>query len=885
MPTFRKTLFTQIGSAAALLMLCAGVAHAQENPPGAQPPTPAGEEPPGARTNPNPPPPIPRGAKVNINLVDSDLFSLLKYFSQITGRNFVLGDTKELAGKKITILGNAPVSRDAAYEAFMAALEAHGLSVVQVGSLYKVVPSKELLREPLAIGEGSGRATAQYMTQIITLNNVLAEDISKIVEQLVSEDAKVLAYAPSNMLIITDSGHNIRRVAKLISELDVKAPTSSMQMIPVVNANAEELKAIIEELYGVSDTEQAASSSSSSSSRRSSRSSRRRRNEEAEKSGSVTAGKKSKYISKVMADERTNTLIVIANETGHAAVKDLISQLDVDVDLASRGALHVVKLEHADAQEVANVLQELSNGGNNSANQRNNPSARANAQRAGRTNSSRQNQSSDRQGASESAAAAFDSGMRVAADETTNSLVIIAANEDFQIIKTVIEELDEKRKQVYVDVVVLELTASENNAFSIGYHAPIPGANGGFGTVGAALGTNSFVPPVADAAAGTLSGFNLGFYGQSVDVSLPDGTTLSVPAFGIAIQAIKGTSMVNIVSQPSVSALDNETAKVMVGRKVPFPTTSGLNSLGQPVVTYQREDVAITLELTPRINSEDSVTMEVNVDVQELEESDLVDVQQAGYITSTRQVETSVRVPNNQTVVIGGLVATTETEAESKIPVLGDLPVIGALFRSKSRSSRKSNLLVFLTPHIIQDEATDMAEVMRVKEAQRQEFFRRFYGKSQSEQELELQRLLQYSMNSVDRPSLYRGRSDMGSTVTLDGYDVSETSMDVANRELSAERGQATLLVVDPLAPVSEVEVKDVGPTLSPGELFAPDAVTPDSQEVLEVRPEEEEEGKDKDKKDGEEDTESAADAEDAELESEGAEDAETAEPAEAGGQ
>jgi general secretion pathway protein D len=192
------------------------------------------------------------------------------------------------------------------------------------------------------------------------------------------------------------------------------------------------------------------------------------------------------------------------------------------------------------------------------------------------------------------------------------------------------------------------------------------------------------------------------------------------------------------------------------------------------VVSFQREDVAITLQITPRVNSANFVTLEMKLEVAEIEEDDQgLNIQQSGPITSKREVETVALVGDNQTVVIGGLVGATDTEVETKFPVLGDLPVVGALFRGRRTGSRKTNLLIFLTPHIIDDLDEDMWEVQKVKEAQRQEFLRRFYGKSRDEYVAEMRSIMQYSMNFVDQPSMFRGPNAVRSDVTIDGSEVS----------------------------------------------------------------------------------------------------------------
>ena len=244
-------------------------------------------------------------------------------------------------------------------------------------------------------------------------------------------------------------------------------------------------------------------------------------------------------------------------------------------------------------------------------------------------------------------------------------------------------------------------------------------------------------------------------------------SSLDIPAFGVVLNALQTSAMVNIVSTPSVLTLDNEEAKIVVGRNVPFPVGQSQTSFGVPIVNYQREDVAITLKVTPQINESNFVTLEVFQEVQEIE-GDIAAAGPGGPTTSKRSVENVVLVKDNQTIVIGGLISTTQNETETKIPILGDIPVLGILFRGKSKQSRKTNMLIFLTPHII-DDPTDLEEIYRVKIAQRQEFIRRFYGKSREAQEQQLMELLSYSMNQIDQPSHYRGAPEGASQYQVIG--------------------------------------------------------------------------------------------------------------------
>lgn len=289
----------------------------------------------------------------------------------------------------------------------------------------------------------------------------------------------------------------------------------------------------------------------------------------------------------------------------------------------------------------------------------------------------------------------------------------------------------------------------------------------------------------------------MGVFGEAIDVAIPDGTggnaTLSVPAFGVALNALQANSMVNILSTPNILTLDNEEAKIVVGRNIPFPISSGMDANGNQLVSYQREDVAITLKVTPQINESNYVTLEIMQEVSEIEEdSSGLDVTSAGFITSKRSAETTVLVKDNQTVVIGGLMGQTETEVETKVPLLGDIPLIGALFRGRRDSSRKTNMLIVLTPHII-DDPVDLEEVYRVKVAQRDEFLRRFYGRSEVEQAQELEGLLRYSMNLIDEPSVYRTKiSTERQETSIDGADLSEEiEVEVHHDTTESEEGEA----------------------------------------------------------------------------------------------
>ena len=710
------------------------------------------------------PPVAPGNTQVTIDFVDAPLSDVVKYMAEITGRNFIL--TEDLKGT-VTIISHQPVSVAEAYEAFLSAMEMSGYTTVTVGKATKVVSTGDAAASPLRVYQGGDIPyTDNYVTQIIQLENISVSDVSSVVTNLSGKGAKIVAYAPTNTLIITDSAVNIRRVYKIITQLDVAAPKAKLKIIPLYHATAAEVEKIIEELYGVeSSSTSSANKNTPTAPNTSSRRSRRRNTtpEEpaANSASTASVGAEGKYIEKIIADERTNSLLVLANDEAMKAVEDLILQIDKDVDPTSRAQIRVVYLEHAKAEELAQVLSNLSQGGSSSSSKTNTRAGSRNTQTPTRPGGGgpfgAAGGDEGEAGGGTSAVAAFDSGVRITSDENTNSLVIIATPDQFEIINQVIKALDIRRKQVFVEAVILELASDDTTEFGVGYHAGTANESTGAVSIGSVQMNASSLGLSTD----LLTGMAFGIFGQSVSVPITgaDGTqsTFSVPAFGIALNALQSNSSVNILSTPNILTLDNEEAKIVVGRNIPFPVSTGRDNNGQAIVSYQREDVAITLKVTPQINESDYVTLELFQEVQEIEEdSSGLDVTSAGFITSKRQAETTVLVKDNQTVVIGGLIAETDTEVETKIPILGDLPLIGALFRGQRKQSRKTNMLIFLTPHVI-DDPSDLEEVYRIKWAQREEFVRRFYGKSRDQQEAELAALLSYSMNEVDQPSLYRG--------------------------------------------------------------------------------------------------------------------------------
>jgi general secretion pathway protein D len=766
----------------------------------------AQEGPAGTETDPQRAPVIAGSKEITLN-GEYTIRALVKYFAEVLEHNYILEGGERSLNEEVSIISHKPVSPRVAEQAFISALEVAGYTLVDVSGSKQIIKTSEAAQNPVLIGEGEDYPAydARYVTQILQLENVQVSEVSTVVSALASSNAKVIAYPPTNTLILTDTVPNLRKVQRVLTMLDVAAPKSRLEIIRIQFATAQEIAQLIEQLYGVAATAQAEPDPRSRARSRAAR--RRAARDEPEPSESVVAGKQASYISKVIADERTNSLIVLANEEGFQAIYELLAEVDVDVDLSSRSQIHVVYLQHAKAEEVASVLANLSESG--SSQQQRTPARSTRQTAATRTTAAARararTEAAEEAESGTGVIAAFDSGMRITSDESTNSLVIIASPEDFRVVKSVLDQLDIRRKQVYVDAVILEIGGENIDEVGVAYHGPLDVGENGVGFLGSQLGASSL-----GLTQDLLSGLAVGVFGESIEVPFTTaaGTSnVSVPGFGIVISALRSNSMVSIVSSPNILTLDNTEAKIVVGREIPFPTSSGLNSLGQPVVSYQREDVATELTITPRINSSNEVTLEVTATVSEIEEdSQGLDVNQAGFITSKREIETTALVRDNQTMVLGGLVGVTDTEVETKVPILGDLPLLGGLFRGSRTIARRANLMIFLTPHIIETEA-DMLEVMRVKQAQREEFIRRFYGRSIEEQTEEISKLLSYSMNNIDQPSMYRG------PVSLDDADIGGEPMSDETRlalEEAVEESRGTA----PGEGAGTLEPEEEGPVL-----------------------------------------------------------------------
>lgn len=690
-------------------------------------------------------PPIPSNQKVTIDFRKAELEEVVKFYSRLLKKNFIIADSLK-AGKKITIIAPRQVTVAEAYRAFLAAMAMNGLTIVPHGQFLKIIDSNKAQQDTPPTKRGrAGVPTSDVMeTRIIQIRHVSYQDIEGVISKVKSNDGNIISYPPTNTLIVTEYGTHMRRMFQIIDALDRPGGGSRIHIYQVQFADASELAGKLLEIFE-QDNKSSSSSSRTSKSKKSS------------KSSSAVGDTSDVSVTKLIADENTNQLIIVANERSYQQVVELIEKLDVETN---SGRIWVYPLQHAKAEDLAGVLSGLS-----SSNSSNRGSSRSSSSSRGSSSrSSSSGGSSSRGGSGGSGGALLSGDVQVTADNSTNSLILTASFKDYLALKTVIEKLDKRRKQVYVEAAIMEISVDRNRRFGIGISGGLPeefdfipdDAAAEVGNQGLILAQANYESSLLTEAITGQGGLGLGILGPSVDVDLL-GNTLSLPSFLLFLQATQNDQNVNILSTPSLMTLNNEEAEILVGERVPFFTgglgggagglggltsllggaaggaggQAGLGGLGGAGalgllgglgsnIDYQ--DVALTLRITPQINASGLVQLELDVKVEDLKPG-------AGDsrtpTTTKREAKTVVVAEDQQTIVIGGLVRDVENEGVVKVPFLGDIPILGRLFRRSQTTLTKQNLVIVLTPYII-DSSEDLHRIKEAKMEERDEFLRLF---------------------------------------------------------------------------------------------------------------------------------------------------------------
>lgn len=632
-----------------------------------------------------PTPPQPEDA-VTLNFVNADIDSVVKAVSEITGKNFVVDPRVK---GTVNIVSSRPMSRSLVYDVFLSALRLQGYAAVEERGAIKIVPESDakLQASPTFGPRDRSRMTGdQIQTRVFTLKYESAAQLVQVLRPLIAPNNTITAYQNNNTLVITDFASNLQRIEKIIDSIDQPSGTDPI-VISLQYASAIDVAQTVQKLFG--DATQ----------------------------GSTGTADPSQHIS-ITADPRSNSVLARSdNPSRLARLRALVAMLDTPT--SAQGNIHVVPLKNAEAVKVAETLRAIFTGeapsrqqsGSNASSSYGNDTASNNAQQGsmgsmGSTAGSNPNSPSTtplNNSSNSQQTTGLGSGV-IQADAATNSVIITAPEAIYNNLRSVLDKLDVRRAQVYVEALIAEITSDKAAEFGIQWQN-LSNA-GGSSTQAKSFGGTNFgtsgqnILGISKDPTTLGSGLNIGIVKGTV--TLPGG--VQVLNIGALVRALETDSKANILSTPTLLTLDNEEARIVVGQNVPFITgqyaLTGSTTTPSPFQTIDRQDVGLTLRIKPQISEGGIVRLQI---YQEVSSVDSNITNSAGIVTNKRSIESTVLVDDGQIVAIGGLMQDSVQDGVQKAPLLGDIPVIGSLFRYKSRSRTKTNLMVFLRPVVLRD--------------------------------------------------------------------------------------------------------------------------------------------------------------------------------------
>ena len=642
--------------------------------------------------------------QINLNFKDAEVDSVIGAFGHLLNKSFVIDP--RVRGK-ISLETPRPVNRAQAFALLKTVLRQQGFAIVDLGDLYKVVPEADakLQSGPVEIGAASARDGDEVITQVFQLNHESANNMIPVLRPLVSPNNTITAFPGNNTLIITDYAANLKRLSKVIATLDSPRPAAEVQVVVIKNSIASDIAVAVSKLM-----------------------------DEGNRGGGGGPGAGSDPSQRVvvMADPRTNSVLIrSANASKLALARSLVEQLDRPAN-ADQANMRVVYLKNAEATKLVEVLQAVLSGESNGSSGSSDSSFGSSRSRnsggsmfgdsgsssSGLSSSFGDSDSSSGGGLGSQSGINRDRGNQgptsikaggaiIAADPATNSLIITAPEPVYRNIRGVIDQLDSRRAQVYIESLIVEVKANTVAEMGIQWQfgTSRPGQNSVVGgTNFSSGGSNILAVTQNPAALASAGGLNVGVVRNGV--SLFGQTFLNL---GLLARALETETNSNIRATPNLLTLDNEEARIIIGQNVPFVTgqyATTNNTLSSPFQTIERKDVGTMLRVRPQVSEGGTVKMEIAQEI-----SSVVDTSQAaGIITNRRAIDSNVLVDDGQIVVLGGLIEDTVEGGISKVPLLGDIPGLGRLFRYDNRKRVKTNLLIFLRPVVLRsaDQAWDV---------------------------------------------------------------------------------------------------------------------------------------------------------------------------------
>jgi general secretion pathway protein D len=578
--------------------------------------------------------------KVSIDFDNVDINVFIKFISEVTEKNFIVDNRVK---GNVTVFSPGRISPEKAYKVFESVLDVNGFAAVPAGDVIKIVSTFEARTKNMDTIKGRSTDSEEdiMVTQVVPLEYADPRNIQRLIAPLVSKRNAVMAYQESSMILITDYKSNVSRLLKIIKAVDVRETGREISIIPLENANADELAKTLKLVFPAA--------------------------QKADEKITLNAVS-------FVPDERTNTIIAVAGKQDIERIKKLVEYLDLEKPKGDE-KFYVYYLEYSDSETLAEVLQKIASGGSNALS------------------------GSD---SSKKTAPVVSKDVAIAADKDTNTLIIKAGRSDYEVIEKLIKKLDINRPMVYLECLIVEMNMSNDfglgSEWALGYEEDIKNSKGAYGG-GFSGNTNAPYSKIGGLATqGTFpSGFSVGVMAETIDIG-----GVSFPNLGAVITAYKNDKNVNILSTPQIMTLDNQKAKISVGKNIPYliKSTTGENAYNN----YEYKDVGVLLEITPQINQDGLVKLKI---FQEVSRIDSV-AGEFGELPTTlkRNIETTVVVEKKNTIVLGGLIDESFAESENKVPCLGEIPILGYLFKTRGSSKDKTNMYVFITPYLVNNSET-----------------------------------------------------------------------------------------------------------------------------------------------------------------------------------
>lgn len=623
-----------------------------------------------------------------------------------TGKNVIIG--KGVQGK-IQMISPKKVTKEEAYQAFLSALNVAGYTTVETGKVIKIMPTTNALKGNLHIYQGTSWAprTDKLITQIVPLRYIDAKQVQQTLSQLVSTNS-IIPYGPTNTLIISDTGYKVRRILQIIELLDVAGQQPKVALVPIKYGDAKSIATRVQEILQAS---------------------------EASRRGTV--GRTGSAAFRVTVDERSNSVVIFGPPRTIQDVKDLVKKFDFPVDdPANQAAIRVRFLDYADAKKIASTLSALAQG-NSAASRRLSPSSPVRTIGQNNPNGLRGNSNSN----DPAAVAELGDNVKITADESTNSLLITGSRAAYEAINNIIRKLDRRRPQVYVEADILDVNLANNFNFGTSL---LLGSKSGSTTQAYGWQGRGVAPLIVGSAnANTQTGVSdqnkleiANALGQDFTIGVLAGKPVNIPGIGDVTPAglitmLKADGNTRVLSSPHLLTSNNESAKIVVGDTIFYKTAVQSAAIGQGAIEkVEKEPADLSLEIKPNISHTGSyITMKLDIEANE----GSFDPNQGVPRINKRQTNQLVTVKSGQTAVVSGLVKRRENEVFQKIPLLGDIPILGWLFRNTQISKVNTSLMIFLTPHVVYG-ANDLAAIYDKKVAERDKLMVEAFGSDEDDE-------------------------------------------------------------------------------------------------------------------------------------------------------